>query len=96
MRLSFKEKQIIQTTIYKYFTNKVKIFIFGSRIDISKKGGDIDIYILQEADEDTTYKRILTKVKLQEQLYKPIDLIVSKKIKTQIDIEGLKGVELLL
>ncbi len=96
MRLTDNEKQIIQRTIYKYFGTQIKIFLFGSRLDDSKKGGDIDLYILQKTQEDTTYKRLLTKAKLEELLYKPIDLIVSKEIKTLIDEEALRGEEILL
>jgi len=96
MRLTDKEQQIIKQTISKYFGTDIKIFLFGSRVDNSKNGGDIDLYILQEIEEDTTYKRVLTKSKLEELLYKPVDLIVSKKKQTLIDKEGLNGIELYL
>ena len=94
MRLTEKERQVIKETIYKYFGENLKIFLFGSRVDDSKKGGDIDLYVLQNSKKDTTYQRLLTKAKLQEQLYKPVDLIISKTTPSQIDREGLNGIEL--
>ncbi len=51
MRVSQKEIQIIKDTIYKYFSNNVEIFLFGSRVDDNKKGGDIDLYILTEREK---------------------------------------------
>ena len=40
----------------KYFGKDCRVWIFGSRADLTKKGGDIDIYI-----ETPEYKNILDK-----------------------------------
>ncbi|WP_297455465.1 nucleotidyltransferase domain-containing protein [Persephonella sp.] len=40
----------------KYFGQNCRVWIFGSRADLTKKGGDIDIYI-----ETPEYKNILDK-----------------------------------
>ena len=42
--MRFEEKDIIKNIIRQKIGN-VKIYLFGSRIDDNKKGGDIDIYI---------------------------------------------------
>jgi predicted nucleotidyltransferase len=45
MRLSNKYKEVIK----KYFFNifeKGEIYLFGSRVDDNKKGGDIDLYLI--------------------------------------------------
>ena len=47
MRLSEKEKKIILNLAKKYFGDKTRVFVFGSRL-IDKKGGDIDLYIEPE------------------------------------------------
>ncbi len=55
VRLKEEEINVIKTTI-KQFDPEAKIFIYGSRADLSKKGGDIDILIISN------------KISLQEQL----------------------------
>jgi uncharacterized protein len=51
MRLSGSERAIIKESARKIFGSNTKIFLFGSRIDDSRKGGDIDLYI--EAEKNT-------------------------------------------
>ena len=45
IRLSNEEIKIIKETANEIFGEGVKVFIFGSRTDLKKKGGDIDIFI---------------------------------------------------
>ena len=45
MRLSIEESKMIRDSAVKYFGKNSKIYLFGSRTDDKKKGGDIDIYI---------------------------------------------------
>ncbi len=45
MRLDNKTIKTIKELGLRYFGNNAKIYIFGSRTDDSKKGGDIDIYV---------------------------------------------------
>ena len=45
MRLSIEESKIIRDSAVKYFGKNSKIYLFGSRTDDKKRGGDIDIYI---------------------------------------------------
>ncbi len=47
MRLSVKEHQSIKNTISE-LDPKAKIYLFGSRVDDTKRGGDIDLLILSE------------------------------------------------
>ncbi|MEA1917393.1 MAG: nucleotidyltransferase domain-containing protein [Campylobacterota bacterium] len=96
MRLTEKEISIIKNTIHKYFGKDLKIYLFGSRTDDTKQGGDIDLYILthENENENVTYKRLLTKSKLKEFLFKPVDLIVSKTKLGAIDEEALRGIEI--
>lgn len=44
MRLNKKDIEIIKRTILDYLSD-AKIYLFGSRVDDSKKGGDIDLII---------------------------------------------------
>ncbi len=57
MRLSDKEVQAIKDCFRNIF-HSGEIYLFGSRVDDSKKGGDIDLYIRTDEREDLAYKKI--------------------------------------
>ncbi len=51
MRLKDYELKAIRTLFQKHFGLKDHIYLFGSRVDDTKKGGDIDLYVqTQEVD----------------------------------------------
>jgi len=75
MRLTKKEISKIKQIIYTYLGDDSKIYIFGSRLENNKKGGDIDIFV--KTNNNDISKRLLTKAKLKQALFKPIDLIVN-------------------
>ncbi len=50
LRLSEEEIKIIKDTAKKVFGESVSVFIYGSRTDLNKKGGDIDILIKTEKE----------------------------------------------
>lgn len=54
MRLSNHAINIISQAAKHYFGSQVKIWLFGSRVDDNKRGGDIDLYI--EVNEPITDK----------------------------------------
>lgn len=45
MRLTEDQIQLINQTARERFGNTVKVFLFGSRTDDNKRGGDIDLLI---------------------------------------------------
>jgi len=45
MRLTDAQVKAIQDNFFVSFMEGDKIWLFGSRVDDSKKGGDIDLYI---------------------------------------------------
>ena len=47
MRITTTEKNVICLSIHERDT-KAKIYLFGSRADDSKKGGDIDLLIISQ------------------------------------------------
>ena len=57
MRLTQEEIKKIKEVIFKVF-GKSRIFIFGSRIDDSAKGGDIDIFVIPENRENLFKKKL--------------------------------------
>jgi len=77
MRLTAKQIEMIRNSIRKTFGNGTSIWLFGSRIDDSKRGGDVDIYV-----EPANVKPLMTvlqcKVTLEECLDLHVDLIVKE------------------
>ncbi|MHB1620705.1 MAG: nucleotidyltransferase domain-containing protein [Sulfuricella sp.] len=56
MRLTAFEVNAIKQSAQEVFGSKVEVFLFGSRVDDEKKGGDIDLYIKAQTDNDLTHK----------------------------------------
>ena len=94
MRLSLKEQQEIKKILKDIFGD-VKIYIFGSRLDDSKKGGDIDIFLqIPKPIANKRAKRAKAKLLLEEKLLKPIDIIIEEDANQFIKKEAMQGVEL--
>jgi len=85
MRLGSEVKSVIQDVFVQVF-KKGDLYLFGSRVDDARKGGDIDLYIDTENHERMGEKRIeflsLIKRKIGDQR---IDLVVARKKKRTID-----------
>jgi DNA polymerase sigma len=77
VRLREREVLTIKKAITE-FDPEAEIFIFGSRADLSKKGGDIDILVL--SDRIGWRERRKIRIALIKELGdRKIDLIVSQK-----------------
>jgi len=78
MRLSKYE----QNSILKHFKNifpHAKLYLFGSRTDDSKKGGDIDLYIETKGDEYSYSKLLDFNSSIQADIgEQKIDIVVNK------------------
>jgi len=76
VRLKDKEKQVILQAIHSIDPN-AKIYLFGSRVDDSDKGGDIDLLVFSRkisyGDKLAVKKNIFSVLDKQK-----IDLIVTK------------------
>jgi predicted nucleotidyltransferase len=57
MRLTEKQIEIIRDGVFKHFGEKSAVYLFGSRVDDTKKGGDIDLLI----EADYTQKKCFRK-----------------------------------
>lgn len=76
MRLSSHEQDIIVTSVRKYIAEDAQVWLFGSRCDDNKSGGDIDLYIESNPFPNPLESRIYLKIALQDQLgYQKFDLV---------------------
>lgn len=64
MRLSRKEIEVILNVAQKIYGTSVKVYLFGSRTDDSKKGGDIDLLVRTPEGK----KGILAKIRMSAML----------------------------
>ncbi len=58
MRISNFETNSIVFNTKKIFGHQARVYLFGNRVDDSKKGGDIDLYIIHDNSEDMHQKKI--------------------------------------
>ncbi len=78
MRLTQKERAAIKETFYKVF-QKGEIYLFGSRVDDTAKGGDIDLFIRGCKKEEIKEKKIKFLVELKKQIGdQKIDVVIAK------------------
>ncbi len=79
MRLSEKQIKIIKNALKKQFGSEYSLYLFGSRVDNDKKGGDIDLLVELNRNFSDMYNKkikVLTEIKLKIGEQK-IDLIVT-------------------
>ena len=96
VRLNDYEVKAIKDIAEEVFGKGTKVFLFGSRTDPTKKGGDIDLYIIPAKREDLFDKQIkfLAKLKLRIGDQK-IDLVLQEDPGRLIEKEAMEtGVEL--
>lgn len=85
MRLNAAQQKAIVETFLEVF-GKGELRLFGSRVDDSKKGGDIDLYIQPLSSENLAEKRIIYLAKLKRQIgEQKIDLVIARKPDRTID-----------
>ena len=91
MRLSEKQHTTIRNTFLEVF--KIgEIYLFGSRVDDSKKGGDIDLYIVSTCKENLASKKIEFLVKLKSIIgEQKIDVVLSRDTTRPIEQEAIKN-----
>ena len=77
VRLTEEEIKAIIETAKEVFGNNVKVWLFGSRVDLTKRGGDIDLYIETPFKGDILDKKLTFLVRLEDKMGdQKIDLII--------------------
>lgn len=91
MRLSKFYRDVIKTKAQETFGEDVQVNLFGSRVDDTQKGGDIDLYIIVPNQQNLFQKklRFLAQVKrvLGEQ---KIDVIFNEDETRLVEQEAKK------
>jgi len=94
LRLSQKEIETIKKIIIDFF-GESEIYLFGSRVDDMKVGGDIDLFVIPKNREGNLFeKKIKASVKLENLLQLPVDIVVHYDFERLIEKEALKGIKL--
>ena len=95
MRLSKRYIEVIKKYFKEFFENG-EIYLFGSRVDDSKKGGDIDLY-LEVKDQSNLFEKklkFLSRVK-KELGDQKIDVVFNTDSSRLIEKEALQwGIKL--
>ncbi len=82
MRLTpTQHQQILQATRLNFGAN-ANVWLFGSRVDDTRRGGDVDLYV--ETDQASTLLSALRcKIKLEDNLDLHVDLVVKEEGKNK-------------
>jgi len=89
MRISESQRNIIKQTVLKYFGAGSELRLFGSRVDDSARGGDIDLYVEPEMREvdDIMAAKLDTLLVLHQLLgEQKIDLVINRKVGKMLPI----------
>lgn len=93
MRLTDKEIKSVKDTFEEVFTDG-EIYLFGSRTDDTKKGGDIDLYIdlpYKLSPKNIIDKKNQFRLKLCDKIgEQKIDLVITEDKNRSIEKEALK------
>src|SRR5699024_2937465 len=73
MRLTDTHRNHIQRIAHDRLGVQAEIFVFGSRTDDSKRGGDVDLYI-ESPQHITLSQRAALKLALEQTLSLPVDI----------------------
>ncbi len=95
MRLPRKYRETIKKYFYQVFLEG-EIYLFGSRVDDTKKGGDIDLYLVLKNTSDLFQKKIKFLARVKRELGdQKIDVVFNTDKTRLIEKEAIKwGVKL--
>jgi len=99
LRLNNLYHQAIKETFNSVFNGK-NIYLFGSRVDDTKKGGDIDLYLVLEKEDLNNIDLFDKKIKFLAKVKRvigdqKIDIVFNKDQSRLIEQEAIKwGIKL--
>lgn len=88
MRLSDYYRAVIKTEVQSVFGEQAQVFLFGSRVDDDKKGGDIDLFITTNDHQDLLSKKIRFLARVKKNLgEQKIDVVFNEDSNRLIEKE---------
>ncbi|MFA7238474.1 MAG: nucleotidyltransferase domain-containing protein [Sulfuricellaceae bacterium] len=95
MRLTPTQHQCILQATHRNFGADANVWLFGSRVDDARRGGDIDLYV-ETARASTLVSVLQCKIALEEGLDLHVDLVVKEpgKNKPIYQIAKKQGIQL--
>lgn len=85
MRLKEEEIRAIRRSFETTFQGG-ELYLFGSRVDDSKKGGDIDLYVVPHDATELVKKKIAFLVDLKQRIgEQKIDVVIDRRQNRPID-----------
>ena len=82
MRLNDEQIDSIHACVAEHLGASARLWLFGSRLDDSSKGGDVDLYV--EAPTCELMQEVRCKMALEAKLDLAVDLIVRKPGDTSV------------
>ncbi len=95
MRLSATQQQSILQAARQNFGADAKVWLFGSRLDDARRGGDVDLYV-ETSQINTLMPALRCKMAIEESLDLHVDLVVNDHMKNEpiYQIAKNQGVQL--
>jgi predicted nucleotidyltransferase len=76
MRLDEQQTRTIKTLVVREFEPDARVWLFGSRVDETRRGGDVDLYV--ETSHPELMRELRCKMEIEEAIDLHVDLIVAK------------------
>ena len=76
MRISAAQRQSIVQATRQSFGDDARVWLFGSRVDDSRRGGDVDLYV-ETSMSHPLLKELRCKLSIEESLDLQVDLVVN-------------------
>lgn len=95
MRLTTSQIETIRQTARQNFGAEASVWLFGSRVDDARRGGDVDLYI-ESTQKNTLMSALRCKIVLEDSLDLHVDLIVKEpgKDKPIYQLAKTQGIQL--
>ena len=77
MRITHEQAQLIREEVRRNIGADARVWLFGSRADDTRRGGDVDLYV-ETGSKGTLLNSLRCKYRLEEQLDLHVDLVVKE------------------
>lgn len=74
MRLTRSQRETIVSCVHEFAGGEIKVRVFGSRLDDSRRGGDLDLLLISD-DSIPLLARAELKQALEARLQLPVDIV---------------------